>query len=90
MLTRLEVDGFKNLDRIDVRLGPFTCIARTERGREVQPVRRHLVPGRAGGPAPGRKRRRPYEEGNPVRQEPGRKFAWSVVVERDGSLVAAR
>ena len=27
MLTRLEVDGFKNLDRIDVRLGPFTCIA---------------------------------------------------------------
>ena len=27
MLTRLEVEGFKNLDRIDVRLGPFTCIA---------------------------------------------------------------
>ena len=27
MLTRLEVDGFKNLDRIDVRLGPLTCIA---------------------------------------------------------------
>src|SRR6476646_513251 len=27
MLTRLKVEGFKNLDRIDVRLGPFTCIA---------------------------------------------------------------
>src|ERR1039457_2099997 len=27
MLTRLKVDGFKNLDRVDVRLGPFTCIA---------------------------------------------------------------
>ena len=27
MLTRLTVDGFKNLDRIDVRLGPFTCVA---------------------------------------------------------------
>jgi predicted ATPase len=27
MLTRLKVDGFKNLDGIDVRLGPFTCIA---------------------------------------------------------------
>ena len=27
MLTRLEVDGFKNLDRIDVRLGAFTCVA---------------------------------------------------------------
>ncbi len=27
MLTRLEVNGFKNLDRVDVRLGPFTCIA---------------------------------------------------------------
>jgi predicted ATPase len=27
MLTRLQVDGFKNLDRIDVRFGPFTCIA---------------------------------------------------------------
>lgn len=27
MLTRLRVEGFKNLDRIDVRLGPFTCIA---------------------------------------------------------------
>ena len=27
MLTRLKVDGFKNLHRIDVRLGPFTCVA---------------------------------------------------------------
>ena len=27
MLTRLRVEGFKNLDRIDVRLGPFTCVA---------------------------------------------------------------
>ena len=27
VLTRLQVDGFKNLDGIDVRLGPFTCIA---------------------------------------------------------------
>ena len=27
MLTRLQVDGFKNLDHVDVRLGPFTCIA---------------------------------------------------------------
>jgi hypothetical protein len=27
MLTRLKVDGFKNLDGIDVRFGPFTCIA---------------------------------------------------------------
>jgi len=27
MLTRLSVDGFKNLDRLDVRFGPFTCIA---------------------------------------------------------------
>ena len=27
MLTRLKVNGFKNLDGIDVRLGPFTCIA---------------------------------------------------------------
>jgi len=27
VLTRLQVDGFKNLDRIDVRLGPFTCVA---------------------------------------------------------------
>lgn len=27
MLTRLKVDGFKNLDRVDIRFGPFTCIA---------------------------------------------------------------
>lgn len=27
MLTRLKVDGFKNLDGVDVRFGPFTCIA---------------------------------------------------------------
>src|SRR5258708_481982 len=27
MLTRLRVDGFKNLDRVDVRLGPLTCVA---------------------------------------------------------------
>src|ERR1035437_6204040 len=27
MLTRLKVDGFKNLDRVDVRFGPFTCVA---------------------------------------------------------------
>ena len=27
VLTRLRVNGFKNLDRIDVRLGPFTCVA---------------------------------------------------------------
>lgn len=27
MLTRLKIDGFKNLVRADVRLGPFTCIA---------------------------------------------------------------
>jgi len=27
VLTRLKVDGFKNLDGIDVRLGPFTCVA---------------------------------------------------------------
>ena len=27
MLTRLKVNGFKNLDGIDVRLGPFTCVA---------------------------------------------------------------
>lgn len=26
MLTRLKVDGFKNLDGVDVRFGPFTCI----------------------------------------------------------------
>ena len=27
MLTRFKVDGFKNLDGVDVHLGPFTCIA---------------------------------------------------------------
>jgi predicted ATPase len=27
MLTRLKVDGFKNLDQLDVRFGPFTCVA---------------------------------------------------------------
>jgi hypothetical protein len=27
MLTRLEVDGFKNLLDLRVDLGPFTCIA---------------------------------------------------------------
>ena len=27
MLTRLTVENFKNLDQIDVRLGPFTCVA---------------------------------------------------------------
>lgn len=27
MLTRLEVSGFKNLDKVDVRFGPFTCLA---------------------------------------------------------------
>jgi len=27
MLTRIKIDGFKNLDGIDVRLGPFVCIA---------------------------------------------------------------
>lgn len=27
VLTRLKVAGFKNLDQIDVRLGPFTCVA---------------------------------------------------------------
>lgn len=27
MLTRLKIDGFKNLMGIDVRFGPFTCIA---------------------------------------------------------------
>ncbi|NJN31518.1 MAG: AAA family ATPase [Synechococcales cyanobacterium RM1_1_8] len=27
MLTRLQVDGFKNLVGVDVRFGPFTCIA---------------------------------------------------------------
>ena len=27
MLTRLQVDGFKNLQAVDLRFGPFTCIA---------------------------------------------------------------
>ncbi|HEX7672164.1 MAG TPA: AAA family ATPase, partial [Polyangiaceae bacterium] len=27
MLTRLEVDGFKNLREVGVYLGPFTCIS---------------------------------------------------------------
>lgn len=27
MLTRLKVNGFKNLDHVDVHFGPFTCIA---------------------------------------------------------------
>src|SRR6266568_1970733 len=27
MLTRLKVSGFKNLVEVDVRFGPFTCIA---------------------------------------------------------------
>ena len=27
MLTRLKVDGFKNLVGVDLRFGPFTCIA---------------------------------------------------------------
>jgi AAA15 family ATPase/GTPase len=27
MLTRLRVTGFKNLFDVDVRFGPFTCIA---------------------------------------------------------------
>ena len=27
MLTRLQVDGFKNLAAVDVRFGPFTCVA---------------------------------------------------------------
>jgi AAA15 family ATPase/GTPase len=27
MLTRLKVSGFKNLIDVDVRFGPFTCIA---------------------------------------------------------------
>lgn len=26
MLTRLKVSGFKNLDDVDIRLGPLTCI----------------------------------------------------------------
>lgn len=27
MLTRLKVNGFKNLVDVDVRFGPFTCVA---------------------------------------------------------------
>jgi AAA15 family ATPase/GTPase len=27
MLTRLKVSGFKNLVDVDIRFGPFTCIA---------------------------------------------------------------
>ena len=27
MLTRLRIEGFKNLVDVDVRFGPFTCIA---------------------------------------------------------------
>src|SRR5438876_9840345 len=27
MLTRLKIDGFKNLVDVDIRFGPFTCIA---------------------------------------------------------------
>ena len=27
MLTRLKVDGFKNLKAVDIRFGPFTCVA---------------------------------------------------------------
>ena len=27
MLTRLKVNGFKNLVDVDVRFGPFTCLA---------------------------------------------------------------
>src|SRR5947209_16891156 len=27
MLTRLRVSGFKNLVDVDIRLGPFTCVA---------------------------------------------------------------
>ena len=27
MLTRLKIDGFKNLIGVDVSFGPFTCIA---------------------------------------------------------------
>ena len=120
MLTRLEVDGFKNLDRIDVRLGPFTCIAGPNgvgksnlfdaisflaalagrpRVEAASTVRRRGIPARRRVeplPPRGRSRRRTnsarisLQRGMPVRQEPGRKFAWSVVVERDGSLAAAR
>lgn len=27
MITRLQIDGFKNLVKVDIRFGPFTCIA---------------------------------------------------------------
>lgn len=27
MLTRLQVDGFKNMEAVDLRFGPFTCVA---------------------------------------------------------------
>jgi predicted ATPase len=27
MITRLKIDGFKNLVKVDIRFGPFTCIA---------------------------------------------------------------
>jgi predicted ATPase len=27
MLTRLKIDGFKNLKAVDIRFGPFTCVA---------------------------------------------------------------
>ncbi len=27
MLTRLQVNGFKSLDQVDIRFGPFTCVA---------------------------------------------------------------
>lgn len=27
MLTRLKISGFKNLVDVDVRFGPFTCVA---------------------------------------------------------------
>ncbi|MGB3570927.1 MAG: AAA family ATPase, partial [Phormidesmis sp.] len=29
MLTRLRISGFKNLVDVDIRFGPFTCIAGT-------------------------------------------------------------
>ncbi|MBM7114065.1 AAA family ATPase [Archangium primigenium] len=27
MLTRLKIDGFKNMNAVDIRFGPFTCVA---------------------------------------------------------------
>lgn len=27
MITKLKIDGFKNLVNVDIRFGPFTCIA---------------------------------------------------------------